>query len=789
MHTRKGAPAVPFPVFCNRHFFEGVSGRSVKRRVLTRLAESPSKETPLTNDIFNPTRLTVSVLGKDYVFETGRVANQADGAVWMQCGGTVVLVTVCSQTLEQSRGFFPLTVEYAERMYAAGRIPGSYFRREIGRPSEHETLVSRLIDRPIRPLFPKGLMQDVQVLATVLSADQENDPDVLAMTAASAAIHLSSLPFDGPVVGARVGRVKGEFVLNPTLAQRAESDIDLVFAASATALTMVEGEARFVPEDVLIDALEWARVQVQPLVEAQMELQRLAGKAKMTFTPHVDDPALVSRVTELATAAGLDAALRIPEKMARKDARAQVKSAVMEGLLADEAWASRPEALAEVGDLLAAMEKQLVRRRIVDEGTRIDGRDTKTVRPIQIQAGVLPRTHGSAIFRRGETKSLAVCTLGSSTDEQRMDSLNGDVIKHFMLHYNFPPYSVGEVKPVRLSRREIGHGALAEKSLRPVLPAEEDFPFTIRVVSETMESNGSSSMAAVCGGCLSLMDAGVPISAPVAGVAMGLIKESEQFIILTDILGDEDAMGDMDFKVAGTAEGVTGIQMDIKVEGLSTDIMRAAMRQAHEGRMHILGEMARVLAAPRPELSRYAPQFKELWVNPDIIRLIIGPGGKNIKAITTATGSAVDIEDSGRISVFAPTADALERTCEMLRYYDQHAELGKNYTGKVKKLLEIGCIVEILPNVEALVHISQLDTARVPQVSDVVSLGQELTVKVIEINGDRIRASRRAVLLEEQGHPWNPEETARPARSERGDRGDRGDRRGGRGGRGHGDRR
>ncbi len=729
----------------------------------------------MTNDIFNPVRVTTSLLGKEYVFETGKLANQADGAVTVRCGGTVVLVTVCSQTLEVSKGFFPLTVEYSERMYAAGRIPGNFFRREIGRPSEHETLVSRLIDRPIRPLFPKGLMQDVQVLATVLSADQENDPDVLAMSGASAALHLSSLPFDGPVVGARVGRVDGQFILNPTMRERKESDIELVFAASATALTMVEGEARFVPEDVLIDALEWARVQVQPLVQAQVELREKAGKEKMAFTPHVDDPELVARVEALCEEAGLAKAMTEPEKMARKALRKAVKDHVVKGVSEDPAFAERPELLAEVPDLIAAKEKAFVRRRIVEEGLRIDGRDTKTVRPIQIEAGVLPRTHGSAIFRRGETKGLAVTTLGSSKDELRTDGLNGDVFKPFMLHYNFPPYSVGEVKPVRLSRREVGHGALAEKSLRPVMPSTDDFPFTVRVVSETMESNGSSSMAAVCGGCLSLMDAGVPIKAPVAGVAMGLIKEDDQFIILTDILGDEDAMGDMDFKVAGTAEGVTGIQMDIKVEGLSTDIMRAAMRQAHEGRLHILGEMTRVLAGPRTELSPYAPQHSEIYVNPDIIRLIIGPGGKNIKAITMATGSDVDIDDSdnGRISIFAPTSEALDRTVQMIRYYDQHAELGKNYKAKVKKLLEIGCIVELLPNVEALVHISQLDTRRVPQVSDVVCLGQEIEVKVIEMNGDRIRASRRAVLLEEQGHPWDPEETARPVRY--------GDRDGGRG--------
>lgn len=727
----------------------------------------------MLKDIFNPVRVTAEVGGREFTFETGRIANQADGAVWIQCGGTVVLVTVCSQALEADKGFFPLTVEYAERMYAAGRIPGSFFRREIGRPSERETLVSRLIDRPIRPLFPKGLQQDVQVLATVLSADQENDPDILAMTGASAAIHLSSLPFDGPVVGGRVGRINGAFVLNPTTAQRKQSDLDIVFAASKTALTMVEGEAKFLPEDDIIDALEWGRTQVLPLLEAQETLRTQAGKEKMPFTPHEDDPVLLSRVTSLCHVAGLDAAMRVEDKLERKNARKLVKDAVLKALADDPAWAEKPEAIREVPDMIAALEKKLVRGRIVSEGTRIDGRDTKTVRPIQIQTGVLPRAHGSAIFRRGETKSLAITTLGASTDEQRVDSLNGDVTKNFMLHYNFPPFCVGEVKPVRLSRREIGHGALAEKSLRPVLPTPDAFPFTIRVVSETVESNGSSSMAAVCGGCLSLMDAGVPITAPVAGVAMGLIKEDEKFIILTDILGDEDAMGDMDFKVAGTAEGVTGIQMDIKVEGLSTDIMRAAMRQAHEGRLHILAEMAKAITAPRKELSPFAPQHEEIFVNPDIIRLIIGPGGKNIKAITAATGASVDIDDSGKISIFAPTAESLSKTCEMLRYYDQRPELGKNYNAKVRKILEIGCIVEVLPNVEALVHISQLDVNRVAQVSDIAHLGEDMTVKVIEINGDRIRASRKAVLLEEQGHPWTPEETARPQR-DRGDRGDRG---------------
>ncbi|WP_206215173.1 polyribonucleotide nucleotidyltransferase [Desulfovibrio sp. ZJ200] len=731
-------------------------------------------------DIFNPTRITAQVGGREIIFEVGRLANQADGAVWVQCGGTVVLVTVCSQPLEFDKGFFPLTVEYSEKMYAAGRIPGSFFRREIGRPSERETLVSRLIDRPIRPLFPKGLKEDVQVLASVISADQENESDVLALTGASAALMLSSLPFEGPVAGGRIGRVNGQFVLNPSFEQQQQSDLNIIFAASRDALTMVEGDARFLPEDVIIEALEWGRKEIQPLIDAQMQLRERCGKPKMAFTPHEDDPALLARVRELAMQAGIEEALRVPDKLPRKEARKAVKEKVLEALKADPAWAENEDALQNVGEIIGDLEKKLVRARIVNEGTRIDGRDTRSVRPIQIQTGVLPRAHGSALFRRGETKSLVITTLGSSTDEQRMDSLTGDVTKRFMLHYNFPPYCVGEVKAVRISRREIGHGALAEKSLRPILPADTDFPFTVRVVAETMESNGSSSMAAVCGGSLSLMDAGVPVSAPVAGVAMGLIKEGDQFVVLTDILGDEDALGDMDFKIAGTADGVTGVQMDIKITGLTTDIMRTAMQQAREGRLHILAEMAKALEGPRKELSRYAPQHAELFVNPDIIRLIIGPGGKNIKAITAATGASVDIEDSGRVSIFAPTAEALEKAREMVSYYDQRPDIGKNYLAKVRKVMEIGAIVEVLPNVEALVHVSQLDVNRVEQPGDVARLGEDMLVKVIEINGDRIRASRKAVLLEEQGHPWNPEETARPPRSDRGDRGDRGgrDRRG-----------
>ena len=727
----------------------------------------------------DPISVTANVNGKDVIIETGHVATQAHGSVTVRCGDTMVLVTVCSQPLEADRGFFPLTVEYAERMYAAGRIPGSFFRREIGRPSERETLVSRLIDRPIRPLFPKGLMEDVQVLATVISSDQQNESDVLAITGASAAVMLSPLPFEGPVAGGRIGRVNGEFVLNPTIAEMAQSDLNIVFAASRDALTMVEGEAQFVPEDVIIDALEWGRNAIQPLIEAQDKLRELAGKPKMSYTPALDDTELLARVEELAMSAGVVEAMRIPGKLERKDARKIVKDKVVEALKADPAFADDAARMAQVPDMVAAVEKKVVRRRIIDEGIRIDGRDTQTVRPIAIETSFLPRAHGSALFTRGETQSLCVTTLGSSTDNQRVDGLIGDTTKYFMLHYNFPPFTVGDVKPVRISRREIGHGALAEKALRPIIPSLEVFPYTVRVVADTLESNGSSSMAAVCGGCLSLMDAGIPIKEPVAGVAMGLIKDGDNYIVLTDILGDEDALGDMDFKIAGTADGVTAVQMDIKITGLPTEVMRRAMRQAHEGRLHILGEMAKALAGPRAQLSQYAPQHEEVMVSPDVIRMIIGPGGKNIKAITAATGASVDIDDSGRISIFAPTAESMKQAKELVLYYDQRPELGKNYTAKVRKILEIGAIVEVMPNVEALVHVSQLDVGRVENVADAVQVGQDLVVKVIEINGDRIRASRKAVLLEEQGIEWTPEQTARPSgpREHRNDRGERRERR------------
>ena len=731
--------------------------------------------------VFPCTRVRAIVGGKEIVLESGRFANQADGAVWIQCEGTAVLVTACSQALDRDMGFFPLTVEYTEKMYAAGRIPGSFFRREIGRPSEGETLVSRLIDRPLRPLFPKGFKNtEVQVLANVLSADQENLSDVLALTGASAAVAISSIPFEGPVAGARIARIAGKFVLNPTVSQLNDCDLNFVVAASREAVVMVEGEAKFVPEAVVAEALAWAHREIQPLIEAQEELVRLCGKAKQEVGA-TRDFADLQTFLQASVADALQAALVVPEKMARKEAKKAVKVKA-KALVSDpeSPFANDEAAQNAVSDVLGVMEKEFVRKRIKNEGLRIDGRDTKTVRPILIEMSPLPRAHGSSLFARGETKSLVVTTLGASTDEQRMDSLIGDVTKKFMLHYNFAPFSVGEVKPVRVSRREIGHGALAEKALRPILPVDDSFPFTIRVVSETLESNGSSSMAAVCGGCLSLMDAGVPISAPVAGVAMGLIKEDDDFIILTDILGDEDALGDMDFKIAGTAKGLTAVQMDIKVTGISMEIMTRALEQAREARLHILAEMAKAQPAPRAELSRYAPQHCQVTVNPEVIRLIIGPGGKNIKAITAETGASVDIDDSGIVAIFAPTLEAMERARAMVLLYDQKAELGKNYPhAKVIKVLEIGCIVELMPNLEALVHVSQLNTERVAVVADFVKLGDTMTVKVIEVNGDKVRASRKAVLLEEQGIEWDPETTKRPPRREGGRDGgrDRGDRR------------
>jgi polyribonucleotide nucleotidyltransferase len=716
---------------------------------------------------FDSSRVSAPYGSSEIILESGKLALQADGAVWVQCGDTVVLVTAVTQTLDRETDFMPLVVNYQEMSYAAGRIPGGYFRREIGRPSERETLVSRLIDRPIRPLFPDGFRDEVQIIATVLSADPQYDPDILALTGASAALHISRIPFSGPIAGARIGYINGEFVLNPTQDLIQQSKLNLVLAATRDGVVMVEGGARFLPEKILAEAIEWGHEKILPVIEAQETLRQRCGQEKLKFTPPELDENLKSTVRELAYS-DLSKALEVPEKLPRKQAKKEVYNQVIEALT--EKFSEEPDAsskLSMVSTILEELEKEIVRKKIKESGTRIDGRDLTTVRPLTIEVGILPRTHGSAIFARGETKVLCIATLGSTTDEQRIETLAGDSVKRFMLHYNFPPYCVGEVKMLRgPSRREIGHGALAERALLPILPSAEEFPFTLRIVSEVMESNGSSSMATVCGSSLALMDAGVPIKEPVAGIAMGLIKENEDYFILTDILGDEDHLGDMDFKVAGTKDGVTAIQMDIKISGIPSEIMAKALAQAKDARLHILETMNKVLDKPRTELSPYAPKMGVIYVEPEKIKDVIGPSGKNIKAITATTNASVDIEDTGKITIFAPSQKALDETIEMILFFNQKPELGKNYEGLVKKILDFGAVVEILPGVDGLVHISQLAKERVENVSDLLKVGDRVKVKVIEIEDNgRIRLSRSAVIQEENGEKVDLSSFARPARS------------------------
>ncbi|WP_031481988.1 polyribonucleotide nucleotidyltransferase [Maridesulfovibrio frigidus] len=725
-----------------------------------------------------------SVMGQvgtlDIKLETGRMANQTNGTVLIQSGGTVVLVTAVSMATSEPRDFFPLTCNYQERTYAAGRIPGGYFRREVGRPSDRETLVSRLMDRPIRPMFPKSFTDEVQVIATVLSADKETNPDVLAMTGASAALHLSDMPFNGPIAAARIGMVNNEFVLYPTYSGITDgSDLNLVFAATREAVIMVEGSAQFLSENTIAEALEWGHEKLAPMFDLQDALREKVGRPKRIIADVVKDEEVITLVSE-NFAADLDAALTIPEKMTRRAAKSEVKKNAV--ALITEKFPEEPKRAKAVSEAMGALEKKIVRGRIVEKGIRIDGRDLTTVRDLAMEVGTLPMTHGSGLFRRGETSALAICTLGSSRDEQRFETLIGNDTKRFMLHYNFPPYCVGEARFLRApSRREIGHGMLAERALTPVLPSAEDFPFTIRVVSEIMDSNGSSSMASVCGTTMALMDAGVPITAPVAGIAMGLCQEGDEFYVLTDILGDEDALGDMDFKVAGSEEGITAIQMDIKISGIPAEVLRKALAQAKDARMLILNDMKEIIAEPRKQLSVNAPQMQVVNINPEKIRDLIGPGGKNIKAITAETAADIDIEDSGKVSIFAPTLESLTKTVQMVEYYDQTAELGKNYVGTVKKILEIGAIVEILPGLEGLLHVSQIDVERIENVTDVIQLGQEVTVKVVEVqpNG-RIRLSRKAWLMEQAGQEVDLDRFKMPSggRPPRG-----GPRDGGRGGR------
>lgn len=693
------------------------------------------------------TRVETQINGMPFSLETGRVAKQANGSILASFGETVVLVTaVTSGQVREGIDFLPLLVDYQEMYYAAGRIPGSYFRREIGRPSEKETLTARFIDRPLRPRFPKGYRYDTQIIATVLSVDPEVDPDVVAITAASAALTISDIPFDGPIAGVRIGRINGKFVVNPTQMQLLSSELSLIVAGTEEAIVMVEGGVAILPEEEVLEAIFYGHEALKPLLALQHDLRASAGRPKMEIPPLVSDPEFETKVRELA-GDRMREIIRIPTKMERNEAKRLLKAEVKTAL--DSVFPGRES---EVGTAIKELEKEFVRALIVEEKRRIDGRSFTEVRPISCSVGELPRTHGSALFTRGETQVLAVATLGSSEDEQRIESPGGQVFKHFMLHYNFPPYCVGEVRPMRgPARRDIGHGALAERALTSVVPPAEDFLYTIRVVSEVLESNGSSSMATVCGGTLAMMDAGIPIRDMVAGVAMGLIKEGDQVIVLSDILGDEDHLGDMDFKVVGTGEGVTALQMDIKVAGISQDVLSQALVQARGARLHILDKMETVIDKPRSELSVHAPKITTLTINPDKIRDLIGPGGKNIRAIIAECGVKIDVEDSGEVHIFAPTGEIAQKAIDRIRELTQEPEVGQIYRGTVRRITDFGAFVEILPGTDGLVHISQLAHERVRNVTDVLREGEEVLVKVIEIDKQgRVRLSRKA-LLNEQG--------------------------------------
>ncbi|MBT0665787.1 polyribonucleotide nucleotidyltransferase [Geobacter pelophilus] len=680
--------------------------------------------------------------GRTVTITTGKMAKQANGAVVVSCGDTMVLVTaVAAKSAKEGQDFFPLTVNYQEKAYAGGKIPGGFFKRE-GRPSDNETLTCRLIDRPIRPLFPENFLNDTQIMATVVSADKDNDPGILSMIGASAALEVSDIPFFGPIAGVKVGRVNGEFIANPSAEQLEQSDLEIVVAASRDAICMVEGGAAEVSEEVMLEAVFFGQASIQKILDAQTELRTKAGVSKREIQPVVVDEEFKSRVKELAYAS-MKEAVRIKSKMDRHNRIDAIRDEVIAAL--SESYEGREKA---IKGFLGDFEYELVREHIIKDGERIDGRDTKTIRPISTEVNLLPRAHGSALFTRGETQALVAATLGTSIDEQRIDSLYGESKKRFILHYNFPPFSVGETS-FRLApgRREIGHGALAERALERVIPKHDDFPYTIRIVSDTLESNGSSSMATVCGGSLSMMDAGIPITSPVAGIAMGLIKEGEDVAILSDILGDEDHLGDMDFKVAGTANGVTALQMDIKITGVTKEIMKTALAQAREGRLHILGKMTESISTPRTELSAYAPRITTIWIKSDKIRDVIGSGGKTIRSITESTGVTIDIEDSGKINIASNDKTACDKAIQMIRDLTAEAEEGKLYMGTVKKVMDFGAFVEIFPGTDGLVHISELDTERVKNVTDVLNEGDKVLVKCIGIDKQgKIKLSRKEAL-------------------------------------------
>ncbi|MDI7269080.1 MAG: polyribonucleotide nucleotidyltransferase, partial [Myxococcota bacterium] len=695
------------------------------------------------------TKGTAAFGDRPVTIEYGRVARQAGGAVWIQQGGTVVLVTACSsQKPREGVDFVPLTCDYVEKTFAAGKIPGGFFKRE-GRQREEEILNSRLIDRPLRPLFPKGWRNETQVIATVLSADKESPSDVLALNGASAALHVSEIPWDGPVAAVRVGRIDGAFVANPTFQQIEKSDLDIVMCASRDAIVMVEGSAAEVSEDLLVDALFFGKDAVQPVLDLQEKLRSEVGKPKTPFVPPVGDPAVAELVRSEASGP-LDDALRIPEKQDRYRALDELRARLVAAIVARPGWEQRG---VEVGAAFDALKKSKVRARVLQDGVRIDGRKPEEIRGIACEVGILPCVHGSALFTRGETQAIVTVTLGTSQDEQKIDGLIGERWKAFMLHYNFPPYSTGEVKFLRgASRREVGHGNLAERALMRMIPKAEEFPYTIRIVSEILESNGSSSMATVCGGSLSLMDAGVPTAEPVAGIAMGLVTDGARHRVLTDILGDEDHLGDMDFKVCGTRSGVTAVQMDIKIKGLTRGILSEALHQAREARLHVLGRMLDTLPKPRAELSPYAPRIVTIQIKPDRIRDVIGPGGKMIRAIVDKTACKIDVEDDGRINIASPDAAAVQKAVDIIRGLTQEAAVGEVYTGTVKRCVEFGAFVEILPGADGLLHISEMDHRRVGTVDEICKEGDTIQVKVIDVDpSGKIRLSRKELLPRPEG--------------------------------------
>lgn len=683
--------------------------------------------------------------GRKLTIEVGKMAKQASGSAWVKCGETRVLVTAVASKEAVSKDFFPLTVDYQEMAYAAGRIPGSFFRREIGRPSEKEILTSRLIDRALRPLFPSGFSNEIQIIATVSSVDQENDPDILAMIGASAALVVSEIPFMEPVAGVRIGKVDGRLVLNPVSSELKNSTVNLVVAGTRDSVVMVEGESLSLSEDEWLEAIFFGHESLKPLIEMQERLREVSGKVKIEVNQERGDENFVDNVLDLALEP-LKGIVAISNKVEREEKLHNLLQSLVEKF--------GEEREGEIASIVSDAQKGVIRNLILKQKRRVDGRRFDEIRPIACEVNILPRTHGSALFTRGETQALVVTTLGSLADEQRIESLNGNIFKSFMLHYNFPPYCTGEVKRMRgPGRREIGHGALAERAISSVMPLYEDFPYTIRIVSNILESNGSSSMATVCGASLSLMDAGVSIKAPVAGIAMGLMMEDGEVAILSDIIGDEDHSGDMDFKVAGTYQGITAVQMDIKARGLTPDILRRVLYQAREGRLFILEKMMKVIDKPRRELSPYAPKITILDVSPDKIGEIIGPGGRTIKGIQADTGVKVDINDTGRVYIVSQDKDANQRAAGLIQKIVQEVEIGGLYMGTVKKVTDFGAFVEILPGTDGLVHISQLDARRVGKVTDIVKEGDEVLVKVLGIDRQgKISLSRKAALGETQNN-------------------------------------